>query len=418
MLDIAIVGGGAAGYFAAIQAALLHPSLRIAILERGNLGLDKVRVSGGGRCNVTHHALDPKHLTTHYPRGEKALLGPFHHYGPSEVIDFFEQQGVPLKIESDGRMFPVANSSQAIIDCFVSLRESLGISLYTKCALKSMSQNPDGSWLLGTADQQISAKKILLATGSNPKIFSLLSTLGHEIVAPVPSLFTFNISDPRLEGLAGLSTPASVKLLLPGQAAKKALSSSGPLLITHWGLSGPAVLKLSAWGARLLATEAYDFRIEVNFLPQYSPSMLIEQLYVHKKKHAKKRIYSSYDFELPKRLWQRLVSICEIEEHLEWAHITKTQLAALATELGEAPYAVSGKSTFKEEFVTAGGIKLGDVSFKDCQSKLFSGLYFAGEILNIDAITGGFNFQSAWTTGFLAAQGMVDALQKASLENG
>ena len=412
MLDIAIVGGGAAGYFAAIQAALKQPGLQIAILERGTLGLDKVRVSGGGRCNVTHHALDPKHLSTHYPRGEKALLGPFHHYGPAEVIAFFEQQGVPLKIESDGRMFPVANSSEAIINCFVRLRESLGISLFDKCALKALAQNSDGSWLLHTANQEISAKKILLATGSNSKIFSMLSSLGHEMVPAVPSLFTFHISDPRLEGLAGLSTPALVRLRLPGEAAKKSLLTSGALLITHWGLSGPAILKLSAWGARVLAEAHYDFNIEINFLPQYSPTSILEQLFAHKKKQAKKKIYSSYDFELPKRLWQRLVAFSGISEDVEWAHITKDQLAALGKQLTQASLAVTGKSTFKEEFVTAGGVSLKEVSFKDLQSKLFPGLYFAGEILNIDAITGGFNFQSAWTTGFLAAQGMVNALDK------
>ena len=408
MLDIAIIGGGAAGYYAAIQAALINPELKIAIIERGVLGLDKVKVSGGGRCNVTHNALDLSHLVSHYPRGEKALLGPFHHHGPKEVIAFFEAQGVPLKIEADGRMFPVANTSQAIIDCFVKLRTSLGIVLYSKTPVKNIAQNIDGSWLVHTADQIISAQQVLMATGSQSKGLEMMAALGIEIEKPVPSLFTFNIKDSRISELAGLSTLAEVHLMLPGVKEKKALSAAGPLLITHWGMSGPAILKLSAWGARLLEKRSYDFKIKVNFLPSLNKQMALDVLFSYKKNLSKKRISGTHLLEIPKRLWQSLVVASGISEDLEWAHINKIQLETLANELVEGVYQVKGKSTFKEEFVTAGGIKLNEISFKDCQSKKFPGLYFAGEILNIDAITGGFNFQNAWTTGFLAAQSMAE----------
>jgi len=415
MLDIAILGGGAAGYYAAIQTALLNPELKIAIIERGALGLDKVKVSGGGRCNVTHDAPAPAHLVTHYPRGEKALLGPLHHHGPREVIAFFEAQGVPLKVEADGRMFPEANSSQAIIDCFVSLRTSLGISLYSKTSVKNILQNKDQSWCLKTADQDIVARQLLIASGSNPKVLVLLEALGHQIEKLVPSLFTFNIKDARISNLAGVSTLASLRLIFPGQKEKKALKAAGPLLVTHWGMSGPAILKLSAWGARLLEEVQYKFQIAINFLPDSNTQGVLDKLYGFKKSNPKKLVLKSYNFDIPKRLWNSLVLASGVPLELEWAHMTKEQLVALAEELTNGVYDVNGKSTFKEEFVTAGGVKLKEVSFKDCQSKKYPGLYFAGEVLNIDAITGGFNFQNAWTTAFLAAQGMV--AQAKSLEN-
>lgn len=407
MIDIAIIGGGAAGYYAAIQSALLHPHLSIAIFERGVLGLEKVKVSGGGRCNVTHNALVPEYLATHYPRGEKALLGPFYHHGPKEVIAFFKAQGVPLKVEPDGRMFPVANTSQAVIDCFVKLRESLGITLYAKTALKSLSSKAPFEWVLGSAAQSFKARTVLMATGSNPKILHLLDQLGHNIEKPVPSLFTFNIKDSRIAGLAGVSTPARVKLILAGVKEKKSLKAAGPLLITHWGMSGPAVLKISAWGARALAAVNYEFKIAVNFLPELTQDMVLEQLQKFKKIQPNKFICNWPAFKLPKRLWVSLVVFAGIPNTLVWAHLTKTQLLALSQALAESVFSVKGKSTFKEEFVTAGGVKLKEVSFKDLQSKKFPGLFFAGEILNIDAITGGFNFQNAWTTAYLAAQGMV-----------
>lgn len=415
MLDVAIIGGGAAGYYAAIQTAMLNPSLRIALFEKGALGLEKVKISGGGRCNVTHDAMEPDYLVTHYPRGEKALLGPFHHYGPKEVIAFFETQGVPLKIESDGRMFPVANTSQAILDCFTSLREKLGITLYSKTAVKSIEPLNASGWNIITATETYCAKKVLMATGSSPKMIRMLQELGHGVEATVPSLFTFNIKDPRIEGLAGLSTPVVVHLKLPGIKQKKALHAKGPLLITHWGLSGPAILKLSAWGARLLYGLDYNFTISVNFLPEYKHAQeVLEALHTLKKKDSKKTLMKWVPFGLPKRLWQSLLIHIEIPSDIIWANMTKSQLQSLAEILSASDFEVKGKSTFKEEFVTAGGIKLKEVSFTDVQSKKFPGLYFAGELLNIDAITGGFNFQNAWTTAYLAAKGMVQSLKKSN----
>jgi len=415
MLDVAIIGGGAAGYYAAIQTAMLNPSLRIALFEKGALGLEKVKISGGGRCNVTHDAMEPDYLVTHYPRGEKALLGPFHHYGPKEVIAFFETQGVPLKIESDGRMFPVANTSQVILDCFTSLREKLGITLYSKTAVKSIEPLNASGWNIITATETYCAKKVLMATGSSPKMIRMLQELGHGVEATVPSLFTFNIKDPRIEGLAGLSTPAVVHLKLPGIKQKKALHAKGPLLITHWGLSGPAILKLSAWGARLLYGLDYNFTISVNFLPEYKHAQeVLEALHTLKKKDSKKTLMKWVPFGLPKRLWQSLLMHIEIPSDIIWANMTKSQLQSLAEILSASDFEVKGKSTFKEEFVTAGGIKLKEVSFTDVQSKKFPGLYFAGELLNIDAITGGFNFQNAWTTAYLAAKGMVQSLKKSN----
>ena len=415
MLDVAIIGGGAAGYYAAIQTAMLNPSLRIALFEKGALGLEKVKISGGGRCNVTHDAMEPNYLVTHYPRGEKALLGPFHHYGPKEVITFFESQGVPLKIESDGRMFPVANTSQAILDCFTSLREKLGITLYSKTAVKYIEPLNASGWNIITATETYCAKKVLMATGSSPKMIRMLQELGHGVEATVPSLFTFNIKDPRIEGLAGLSTPAVVHLKLPGIKQKKAFHAKGPLLITHWGLSGPAILKLSAWGARLLYGLDYNFTISVNFLPEYKHAQeVLEALHTLKKKDSKKTLMKWVPFGLPKRLWQSLLMHIEIPSDIIWANMTKSQLQSLAEILSASDFEVKGKSTFKEEFVTAGGIKLKEVSFKDVQSKKFPGLYFAGELLNIDAITGGFNFQNAWTTAYLAAKGMVQSLKKSN----
>lgn len=415
MVDVAIIGGGAAGYYAAIQTALLNPTLRIALFEKGAMGLEKVKISGGGRCNVTHDALEPDFLASHYPRGEKALLGPFHHYGPKEVIAFFESQGVPLKIESDGRMFPVANTSAAIIDCFTSLREKLGIALQSKTVVKAVEPIVGSGWNILTATETFSAKKVLMATGSSPKMTRMLEELGHGVELAVPSLFTFNIKDPRIEGLAGLSTPALVHLKLPGLKQKKALYAKGPLLITHWGLSGPAILKLSAWGARLLYGLDYNFTISVNFLPQYKHAQeVLEALHALKKKDPKKTLFKWVPFGLPKRLWQSLLMHLEIPSDLIWANITKSQLQSLSEGLSTSEFEVNGKSTFKEEFVTAGGIKLKEVSFTDAQSKKFPGLYFAGELLNIDAITGGFNFQNAWTTAYLAAKGMVQSLKESN----
>lgn len=398
--DILIVGGGAAGFFAAINAAEFNPKLRIAILERGKEVLQKVKISGGGRCNVTHAEFLPKELSKKYPRGEKELLGPFHNFMTGDSIAWFAEKGIELKTEEDGRMFPVTDDSQTIIDCFTKSCRRLGIKILTKTSLQDLQQEEEG-WKLKTSQGNFSAKKLLLATGSNSKIWQLLEKLGYDMVEAVPSLFTFNIQDDRIDGLAGVAREAEVRV----QQTK--LQSSGPLLITHWGMSGPAILKLSAWGARELHRLKYQFQIEVNWIPGMEADGMLEKLKELKIAHSRQFVPSRPQFDLSKRLWQKLVSAANIPEKTNWADLNKNQLQSLAEELTASVFQVNGKSTFKEEFVTAGGIDLKQVNFKTFESKIHPNLFFAGEILNIDAITGGFNFQNAWTGGFLAAKAMA-----------
>lgn len=395
--DVIIVGGGAAGFFTAINIAERNPRLSIAILERGKEVLSKVRISGGGRCNVTHACFDPKELTQFYPRGEKELLGPFHQFCSGDTIAWFEEHGVTLKIEEDGRMFPESDSSQTIIDCFLKAVNKLGIKVFTGISVQGFFAKDD-LWKLDTTQGGYQCKKLVITTGSNPKIWSMMEDIGHTIVPPVPSLFTFNIKDKRIKDLMGVATPAEVKV----KGTK--LEASGPLLITHWGMSGPGILRLSAWGARALAEKNYQFYIIVNWVPQFSKDSVLEELQELKKEHAKKNVIKRSLFELPNRLWERIVLAAEIGEDVKWADLNNKQLNSLSEQLTEAEFHVNGKSTFKDEFVTAGGIDLKEVNFKTMQSKKYSNLYFAGEVLNIDAITGGFNFQNAWTTSYIVAQ--------------
>ncbi len=402
--DVIIIGGGAAGFFTAINAAENNPKLKIIILERGKEVLTKVKVSGGGRCNVTHAEFLPKELTQNYPRGEKELLGPFHTFMTGDTIDWFEKRGVELKIEEDGRMFPVSDSSQTIIDCFLSEAKRLGVEVLLNQSVKEIQK--DGEYFkINTTTDTFSAKKVVIASGSNPKIWQLLEGLGHTIIPAVPSLFTFNIKDSRIIDLPGLSTDASVKIL--DAKRKTILESNGPLLITHWGMSGPAILKLSAWGARLLEPLKYHFNIEVNWLNGLSEEEVLDSLKEMKNIQGKQTIFKYAQFELPKRLWQSLVKASGIAETLTWAEATRENLQNLANQLTAGIFEVRGKSTFKEEFVTAGGVDLKEVNFKTFESRKVDGLYFAGEVLNIDAITGGFNFQNAWTGGFLVAQAIT-----------
>ncbi len=398
--DLIIVGGGAAGFFTAINVAENNPDLKIAILERGKEVLSKVRVSGGGRCNVTHAEFIPNELSKNYPRGEKELKGPFHTFMTGDTMDWFGQRGIELKIEDDGRIFPVSDSSQTIIDCFLSETRRLGIEVLTNHAVKSFQQE-NKVWEVNTSQGDFTTTKLMIATGSNPKIWKLLQKLGHETINPVPSLFTFNIKDPRIAALPGVVTNATVKV------ENSKLTSQGPLLITHWGMSGPAILKLSAWGAIALNAFDYHFEIKVNWLPQYSQPEVLEQLKELKNSYSKQQVYTYAQFELPKRLWQSLIIASGIKKDTRWADLNKFQLRELSEELTQGIFQVNGKSTFKEEFVTAGGINLKEVNFKTFESKLYKNLYFAGEVLNIDAITGGFNFQNAWTSGFIAAQSIA-----------
>ena len=399
LYDIIIVGGGAAGFFTAINAAENNSSLRILILERGKEVLTKVRVSGGGRCNVTHAEFIPAELIKRYPRGEKELRGPFHKFMTGDTISWFEERGIELKTEEDGRMFPVTDSSQTIIDCFTKECKRLNIDVRKGHSLKSFKKIED-TWQIETNSGSFQAQNLMLATGSNSKIWNLLEKMGHSIVPAVPSLFTFNIQDQRIKDLAGIASDADVKIL------HEDLESSGPLLITHWGMSGPAILKLSAWGARELNKREYNFKISVNWLPGKSETDIVEELKELKFSVSKQQVSTRPQFDLPKRLWQSIVLASNIKQETKWADLNKEQLKQLSEQLTAAIYQVNGKSTFKEEFVTAGGIDLKEVDFKTFESKLHKNLYFAGEILNIDAITGGFNFQNAWTGGFLAAKAM------------
>ena len=395
--DILIIGGGAAGFFTAINIVEKNPSYKVAILERGKEVLTKVKVSGGGRCNVTHACFVPNDLVKFYPRGEKELCGPFHQFCSGDTIEWFEKHGVELKIEEDGRMFPVSNSSQTIIDCFTQATKKLGIDILTGQSVQSIFKATD-YWKVETNQETFSCQKLVMATGSNPKIWDLLTEIGHAIIPPVPSLFTFNIKDKRIKDLMGVSAIASVKV------KNSKLEASGPLLITHWGMSGPGILRLSAWGARELADKKYLFAIQVNWLNDLTLDEAEEKLKELKLEHSKKAVAKKSPFEFPNRLWESLVFASEISEEIKWADLTKKQLQNLAQQLTQGEFQVNGKSTFKEEFVTAGGIDLKEVNFKTMESKIHSNLYFAGEIINIDAITGGFNFQNAWTGGYIVAE--------------
>ena len=400
-VDLLILGGGAAGFFSAIILAVKNPDLKIVILERGKEVLTKVKVSGGGRCNVTHAEFLPKELSQNYPRGEKELLGPFHTFMTGDTMEWFEKRGVELKIEEDGRMFPVTDSSQTIIDCFLSEAKRLNIAVLLNQSVKAI-QKVENLFTIETNTDTFSAEKILIATGSNPKIWQLLEGLGHTVVPPVPSLFTFNIKDSRIIDLPGLSTNASVKIL--DKNGKSLLESSGPLLITHWGMSGPAILKLSAWGARLLEPLKYHFTIEVNWLNNLSEDEVLDSLKELKNLQGKQTIFKYAQFDLPKRLWQSLLKAAGIPETLTWADATRENFQNITNQLTAGIFEVTGKSTFKEEFVTAGGVDLKEINFKTFESRIHKNLYFAGEVLNIDAITGGFNFQNAWTGGFMVSQ--------------
>lgn len=398
--DIIIIGGGAAGFFTAINLVEENPKLKVAILERGKSVLEKVRISGGGRCNVTHACFVPNDLVKFYPRGERELKGPFHQFCSGDTIEWFEKHGVELKIEEDGRMFPISDSSQTIIDCFLNATQKLKIDVLTGHSVQELYQG-ENYWKISTNQDVFSCQKVIMTTGSNPKIWELLQSLGHSIVPPVPSLFTFNIKDVRIKDLMGVATNAAVKV------KNYKLNATGPLLITHWGMSGPGILRLSAWGARELAEKKYHFAIQVNWIPGYSFDEIVEELKTIKEENAKKLVTKYAQFNLPKRLWESLTKAASISEETKWADVNKKQLHLLAEQLTNGEFQVNGKSTFKEEFVTAGGIDLKEVNFKTMESKILPNLYFAGEILNIDAITGGFNFQNAWTDGFIAANAIA-----------
>jgi hypothetical protein len=404
-MQIAIVGGGASGFMAAITAAETFPEAKITIFEKNKTVLNKVRVSGGGRCNVTHNPSDLRFFIKNYPRGEKLLRKLLHQFDANSTIKWFEKRGVKLKTEPDGRMFPVSDSSHTIIECLIKTAKNHQIEIRTSTTIKSFSkvQNDLGETFCIQLDndEAIHADRILIATGGYPKAsgFDWLQEHNHQIIPPLPSLFTFNTPDSYLLPLAGVSVQdADIRIMGTKHDWR------GPLLITHWGFSGPAVLKLSAWGARDLAEKEYQFICRINWVPEMNEQQIREFFVLEKTKTPKQQISSHARFGLPLRLWKTFTEKAEINDSLRWLEATNKVLNRLAELLTNSQFEVKGKTTFKEEFVTCGGIALTDIDPDTLQSRSVPGLFFSGEVLDVDGITGGFNFQNAWTTGYIAGK--------------
>ena len=460
-LDIVVIGGGAAGFFGAITCANVYPEAKLTILEATKKPLNKVRISGGGRCNVTHNCFDTTHLVQNYPRGGKALRGAFTRFQPQDTITWFEDRGVKLKAEANGRMFPVTDNSETIVNCLLDEAKKAQIALRTSTVVKSVRKTGKGFEIGLKTGKILYCDRLLIATGSNPQGLKIAKNLGHKIISTVPSLFTFNITDPRLKDLAGIcANRVTVKLNIScevqhprSNTASRAhhiytrarcypslstssssvdsgssirikdnitknkayskdtlqkLEQTGPLLITHWGVSGPAILKLSAWGARVLFENKYQMELIINWVPEYNSETLREYLLKIQIKTPKKKLVNYSPLPIPKRLWQNLVSNVVSNNDKPWAELSKKELNKLVQELIKGSYKITGKGVFKDEFVTCGGVSLKEINFKTMASKICPGLYFAGEVLDIDGVTGGFNFQNAWTTGWLAGKAMGD----------
>ena len=397
---IAVLGGGAAGFFAAITCAeALGKAGSVTLFEATPHLLAKVRISGGGRCNVTHSCFEPAELVKKYPRGGRELLGAFHRFQPRDTIEWFASRGVATKTEEDGRMFPVTDDSATIVDCLMSAAARAGVNIRLSTAVRSIIKEADTFRLtLGTGSIE-EFDRVIVATGGNKSSggLAIAESFGHSIVPPVPSLFTFHITDPRLTDLSGISVE-SATVTAPGTKLK----TDGPVLITHAGLSGPGILKLSAWGAREFAEQNYTFPIALNWVLPHTRDSLIKALSVVREQNARKQVTTFSPVAMPQRLWERFVVAAGIPTTTPWAHVSNPSLQTLATQLTAAEFRVDGKSMFKDEFVTCGGVKLSEVEFKTMESRKCAGLHFAGEVLDIDGVTGGFNFQNAWTTGYLA----------------
>ena len=402
--DLIVIGGGAAGFFGAIQAAEMKPGIRVLILEKTSKLLSKVRVSGGGRCNVTHHCFNPFELAKHYPRGEKALKSQFKFFHAEHMVAWLESKGVGLKVERDGRMFPISNSSETIVNCFMTRAEQLAIKITLNKSVSGI-ENEENRFRVTCSDgEAYEAKKILIAIGGNVNMhaYNFIRALQHTIKDPIPSLFTFNDSEKRFKDLMGVSVPlAEIKI-----AGTKFLQT-GPILITHWGLSGPAVIKLSAWAAEHLYQAHYEFTVLVSWIGPIKEIEIRTQLDDHKKMKGKQKVTSNPMFSLPQRLWQRLCELAEVEEPKVWSELSQKKINRLIEFLIRSPFIIKGKTTFKEEFVTCGGVELTDINLETMESKHVKNVFFAGEVLNIDGETGGFNFQSAWTTAFIAAKAIT-----------
>ncbi len=414
-MTLAVIGGGAAGFFCAVNAAGMDPSLRVIIIERSGKLLSKVKISGGGRCNVTHACFDINEMSERYPRGYRFVKKAFHQFFTTDTIQWFEERGVRLKTEEDGRMFPVTDSSQTIIDCLLREASKFGVEIMMNAEVKEIKHEP-GKFLLtmgktGTANAQLSeglfeltADCICLATGGYPKsqMFNWITKLGHSIEDPVPSLFTFNLPDHPITKLMGISVE-DVIIKLEGMK----LEQRGALLITHWGLSGPAVLKLSARAARQLAMDSWQFAIRINWLGETKEPELRIRIQALRDSQGSKKISGKNEFGLPARLWEFLIAGAGIGENTRWADLSSAMQNLLIRQLTNYSCAVKGKTTFKEEFVTAGGIKLNEIDHQTMMSRIIPDLYFAGEVMDVDAITGGYNFQHAWTSGFIAAKAIA-----------
>jgi predicted Rossmann fold flavoprotein len=392
---VVVVGGGAAGIFAAITCAELAPQKEVVVLEKGPQLLAKVRISGGGRCNVTYACFDPRDFCTRYPRGERALIGPMHRFQAKDTVEWFERRGVKLKTEADGRIFPVTDRSATVIDCLIGAARKNGVKMFTQRGVTAI-QKVGGGFELSTSDgQTLQCERLLLATGGTrtPSLGKLAEGLGHSLEAPVPSLFTFHIEADWVRDLAGVSVP-QVEVGVPGTT----LRERGPLLFTHWGLSGPAILRLSAWGARELHSRDYKFPLRVNWAPETNKL---------ETNAASALIVNSPVAGLPKRLWAVLVDLAGIAPTERWASLSKAAQHRLMSQRRATELHVTGKSLNKDEFVTCGGVRLSEINFKTMESRICPGLYLAGELLDIDGITGGFNFQAAWTTGWIAGHAMA-----------
>lgn len=398
--QLVVIGGGASGFFCAVNAARLDPALKVIVLEKSGKLLSKVRISGGGRCNLTHACFDRDEMSRNYPRGQRFVKKAFHQFFTTDTIQWFEERGVALKKEADGRMFPVSDSSESIINCLMKELNTCKVEVRMNAEVTGL-QKTDGRFLLRLSNgKTIEADHVCVATGGYPKsaMFDWLTETGHTFEPPVPSLFTFNIPGHPITGLMGVSVPVST-VKISGMK----LEETAPLLITHWGLSGPAVLKLSAKGARELAGRNYHFQVSVNWLPRQQDQALAMQFREFRQELAGQKISLRNPFNLPQRLWDLLLDLSGISKEMRWADLPAKAQNKLVNNLVQSTFDVKGKTTFKEEFVTAGGISLQQIDVNTMQSKLVPGLYFAGEIMDVDGVTGGFNFQHAWTSGFIAA---------------
>ncbi|HKK46885.1 MAG TPA: NAD(P)/FAD-dependent oxidoreductase [Balneolaceae bacterium] len=401
-LRLAVIGGGAAGFFGAVNAARLHPNISVTIFEKSREAMSKVRISGGGRCNVTHHCFDAEILSQAYPRGSRELRWAFEQFQAADTVEWFQNRGIELKAENDGRMFPVTDNSATIINCLKKEAQKYSVTVKTKSRIDKIEPVRKNRYRLSVRNEkpQIFDAVIIATGGSNrSSTYNWLRDLGHTVKDPVPSLFTFNFRDKILKDLAGISVENTLVSIEDTN-----YRHTGPVLITHWGLSGPAVLKTSAWAARYLFNQEYRFTIRVNWLHPKNEQQVRGILDVLRKENARKSASKQQIFPIPNRLWERFLELADISPQKRWAELSNHQIHELAQQLASARYEIQGKTTYKEEFVTCGGIPLNEVNMGTMESKICPNIYFAGEVLNIDGITGGFNFQSAWTTGWIAAQ--------------